>query len=222
MDRAAFGALVPLAFFAMLRPGELVIGVNAAHTMRYNHVQVNRNGVEMIIPSSKTSPTEFKVQLSARPDLSICPVSAIRAYIALRGPGSPSEMFFVNGRRRPITCRDLTTVLRQAGRMVGLDGSLLSGHCLRISGASHGAGLGLFELQLGRAGRWSSSALRRYLRRPVSMLQLTPRDVQSMGECGVREEECHHDSLPCAPECVFCVMAGKAAVLKARQVTVFC
>ena len=87
VDRAAFGALVPLAFFAMLRPGELVIGVNAAHTMRYSHVQVNRHGIEVTIPSSKTSATTFKVQLSARPDISICPESALRNYIAPQALG---------------------------------------------------------------------------------------------------------------------------------------
>ncbi|KAF0301676.1 hypothetical protein FJT64_026050 [Amphibalanus amphitrite] len=46
-------------------------------------------------------------------------------------------------------------------RMAGLDAARLSGHCLRIGGASHGAAVGMTELQLGQAGRWSSQALRR-------------------------------------------------------------
>ncbi|KAF0305177.1 hypothetical protein FJT64_023127 [Amphibalanus amphitrite] len=63
----------------------------------------------------------------------------------------------------------------RAGRAAGLDASHLTGHCLRISDASHGAAIGLSEVQLRDAGRWSSSAWRRYLRRPVSLLQRTPR-----------------------------------------------
>ena len=174
VDRAAFGAIIPLAFFAMLRPGELLMGHDATHTVRIQHVCLEPNRTTVIVPSSKTSGTEFRVQLVARADLAICPVSALRQYCSVRGPGCCDEVFFINGRRRPITCQNLTSVLRQAGRLVGLDVSRLSGHCLRISGATHGAGLGLSELELGQIGRWSSPALRRYLRRPVSLLALTP------------------------------------------------
>ena len=173
VDRAAFGAIIPLAFFALLRPGEVVISGTAEHTMRVRHVQLQPGLLTVIIPSSKTSVQPFPIQLLARPDISICPVRAMHEYMAIRGPGYPDDPFFINGRRRPLTNRDLTSVLRQAGRLAGLEETRLSGHCLRISGASHGAASGLSELQLGQAGRWSSSAVRRYVRQPVSLLHLT-------------------------------------------------
>ena len=45
--------------------------------------------------------------------------------------------------------------------------------CLRIGGTSHGASVGMSELQLCQAGRWSSRAVRRYVRQPTSVLQAT-------------------------------------------------
>ena len=174
VDRAAFCALIPLAFFAMLRPGELVVSATDAHTVRVQHVSIAGDALTIVIPSSKTPANEFTVHMVARPDISVCPVSAIREYSKVRGPGRSNDVFFIDGRRRPITY-DLTVILRQAGRIVGLDAARLSGHCLRISGASHGAEVGLTELQIQELGRWSSSAVRRYLRRPVSLLQCAGR-----------------------------------------------
>ena len=105
----------------------------------------------------------------------ICPVTAMRHYLAVREASSPSAVVFVDGYLRPITTRALTRTLKKAGQFIGLDPRRLSSHCLRISGASHGAEIGLSELQLAQAGRWSSlTAMRRYVRRPVSLLQVTP------------------------------------------------
>ena len=174
IDRAAFGAIIPLAFFAMLRPGEVVVSNTARHTIRYRHVQVQPTCLTVVIPSSKTSAAPFTVTLLARSDIPVCPVTAVREYLALRGPGHGDDVFFVNGRRHPLTCGALTSVLRRAGRLAGLDAARLSGHCLRISGASHGASMGLSDLQLGQAGRWTSNALKRYVRRPISLLGITP------------------------------------------------
>ena len=113
------------------------------------------------------------MRLAARPDIPTCPVAALRSYLEVRGPGKPDDVLFVNGRRRPLTCKDLTHALNHSARLAGFDASRVSGHCLRISGASHGAALGMSELQLGQSGRWSSPALWRYLRGPVSLLELT-------------------------------------------------
>ena len=72
----------------------------------------------------------------------------------LRPPLS-TGVLFLDGRQRPITTRSLTCTLKQAGQLAGLDPRCLSSHCLRIGGASHGAEVGLSELQLAQAGRLS-------------------------------------------------------------------
>ncbi|XP_043236213.1 uncharacterized protein LOC122389606 isoform X4 [Amphibalanus amphitrite] len=172
VDRAAFRAICSLAFFGMLRPGEVVLGANPAHTVRVHHVSVHRDGLSLTIPSSKTSPVPFTTELVARPDLACCPVRAVQEFLSVRPVGRHSDFLFLSGSGRPITTRQLTQVVRQAGRLAGLDVRRLAGHCFRIGGASYGAQLGMTELQLKEAGRWASSAVRRYLRLPVSLSQL--------------------------------------------------
>lgn len=175
LDRAAYRAVFSTAFFAMLRPGEILLGADPAHTVRLRHVVLQRDQLSLTLPSSKTSSAPFTTVLVARPDLQCCPVRAIGDYLQLRPAGSPHDCFFISSTGRPLTTRALTSAVRDAGRIAQLDVPRLSGHCFRIGGASYGAQCGMSELQLCEAGRWSSSAVRRYLRRPVSLLQLADR-----------------------------------------------
>ncbi|XP_043233907.1 uncharacterized protein LOC122387617 isoform X2 [Amphibalanus amphitrite] len=174
LEQTAFRAIFTLGFFALLRPSEVLRSGQQQHYLRLGNVALRDNTLTVTIPSSKTSVEPFTTQLTRRPDITVCPVSAVEDYLRVRGSGLPLDALFIGDNRRPITCRALTSVLRRAGRMAGLDAARLSGHCLRIGGASHGAAVGMTELQLGQAGRWSSQALRRYLRRPVTVLQATP------------------------------------------------
>ena len=174
LERAAFRAIFTLGFFALLRPSEITYSGRQSHHIRLSNVVLHDNTLSVTVPSSKTSVNPFETHLVRRPDIETCPVKAVAEYLHVRGPGLPLDALFIGDDRRPITCRALTSVMRRAGRVAGLDVVRLSGHCLRIGGASHGAAVGMTELQLGQAGRWSSQAVRRYLRQPVTVLQATP------------------------------------------------
>ena len=171
LERAAYRAIFTLALFALLWPGEVVAGRAVAHTLRLGGVSISASQLSVVIPSSKTAAAPHVISLTARPDIGVCPVGALRAYLSLRGVGRSQDPLFIGDRQRPVTAEALTRMLRQAGRAAGLDVARLSGHCLRIGGASHGASVGMSELQLCQAGRWSSRAVRRYVRQPVSVLQ---------------------------------------------------
>ena len=172
-ERLAYRAIFTLAFFALLRPCEVVCGGNR-HYLRFGGVCLNGDRLSISIPSSKTSSSPFTTQLVARPDIKECPVAAMREFLRYRGSGSLQDACFITDNGRPITGNKLNRILRQVGRLTGLEHGRLSAHCLRIGGASHGADIGMSVLQLEQAGRWSSGALRRYLRRPVSVLSVTP------------------------------------------------
>ena len=173
IERAAYRAIFPLAFFALLRPGEVVSGRSQGHTLRLGGVRVIGSQLSITIPSSKTSAAPHVISLVARPNISVCPVAALCTYLSLRSAGRPQDPLFICDRQRPITAPALTRVLRLAGRAAGFDVARLSGHCLRIGGTSHGASVGMSKLQLCQAGRWSSRAVRRYVRQPTSVLQAT-------------------------------------------------
>ena len=138
LERAAFRAIFTLGFFALLRPSELTYSGRQSHHIRLSNVVLHDNTLSVTVPSSKTSVHPFETHLVRRPDIETCPVKAVAEYLHVRGPGLPLDALFIGDDRRPITCRALTSVLRRAGRVAGLDVARLSGHCLRIGGASHG------------------------------------------------------------------------------------
>ncbi|XP_043242145.1 uncharacterized protein LOC122391889 isoform X2 [Amphibalanus amphitrite] len=174
LERSAFHAIFTLAFFALLRPGEVVRCGRQEHFLRMGGVRLQHRHLFITIPSSKTSQTPVTFQLEERSDLPECPVAAVRSYLLLRGAGHQHEALFVGDGRRPITGNQLNRALRQTSQIAGLSRAHLSGHCLRIGGASHGAIIGMTEVQLSQAGRWSSQAMHRYVRRHVSVLRATP------------------------------------------------
>ena len=100
--------------------------------------------------------TPVTIELEARPGLPKCPVAALRSYLELRGASHAQDALFIGDSRRPITGRQLNHALQQAASITGHDVSRLSGYCLRIGGASHGATIGMTEVQFSEAERWSS------------------------------------------------------------------
>ena len=124
----------------------------------------------VVIQSSKTSPRPHKLQLDARPDMELCPVSAMRAFLNVRPQGA--DQLFIDALGAAITTARLSAMLKVTARLCGLCPTGISGHCLRISGATHGALKGMSELQLAEAGRWRSRAVRRYVRGRVSVLNV--------------------------------------------------
>ena len=169
--RLAFRAIFLLGFFCLLRPGELVKGGTPRHTIQLSDLTISGDNLSLRIPSSKTSAAPHTVTLTARPDVTFCPVRAVRDFLRVR-PRLGGQLF-VDAAGRDISTAQLTGVLKQVARLTGVCSDGISGHCLRIGGASHGALRGMSELQLAEAGRWRSRAVRRYVRRTVSVLCVT-------------------------------------------------
>ena len=141
------------------------------HTLRLCDIHFSGDNLSIRLPSSKTSLAPHTLTLTARPDLPLCPVRALRAFLRAR-PRCGGQLF-INSSGRDITTAQLTNLMKQVALLSGLRPNNISGHCLRIGGASHGALKGMSELQLAEAGRWRSRAVRRYVRRNISVLSLT-------------------------------------------------
>ncbi|XP_043230063.1 uncharacterized protein LOC122385681 [Amphibalanus amphitrite] len=171
VDRLAFRAIFLLGFFGLLRPGELVKGIAPQHTIRLCDVTVSKQRLVIRIPSSKTSPGPHVLTFNARPDTDFCPVRAVGDFIQVRPQGD--SQLFVDARGSAISTARLSKVLKRTALLHGMSSSGISGHCLRIGGASHGALQGMSELQLAEAGRWRSRAVRRYFRGTVSVLDVS-------------------------------------------------
>ena len=170
-ERKAFRAIFLLGFFGLLRPGELVRGGAAKHTLQLSDVTLADQRLTIRIPSSKTCQIPQRVTLEVRPDLSCCPFQAMRDFIRVRPQGGSD--LFLDAAGSAISTARLTSVLKAVAQRSGMSPTGISGHCLRIGGASHGALQGMTELQLAEAGRWRSRAVRRYVRRSISVLSAT-------------------------------------------------
>ena len=171
VERLAFRAIFLLGFFGLLRPGELVKGEASQHTLLLSDLTFSEGRLTIRIRSSKTSHTPQTLALEARPELSFCPIQAIRDFLRVRPKGC--AQLFVDADLSPISTARLTGVLKSVAQRSGMSTCGISGHCLRIGGASHGALRGMTELQLAEAGRWRSHAVRRYVRRNISVLSVS-------------------------------------------------
>jgi integrase len=94
----------------------------------------------------------------------LCPVTALLAYLAIR-PSVPGPLFlFENGLTlsRPRLIRALHQVLLLAS----IDDSRYGGHSFRIGAAMAAAKAGVSESMIQTIGRWKSSAYLLYIRTP--------------------------------------------------------
>ena len=60
VESAAFRAVFSLALFAMLRPGEVLVGGEPGHTICVRHIVMRHDRMVITLPSSKTSPSPFQ------------------------------------------------------------------------------------------------------------------------------------------------------------------
>ena len=94
----------------------------------------------------------------------ICPVAAVRGYVAQRGV-SPGP-FFRDGEGSPLTKAKFVERVRSVLRRAGVVQSGYSGHSFRIGAATVAAQAGLEDSVIQALGRWSSPAFLRYIRTP--------------------------------------------------------
>ena len=98
----------------------------------------------------------------------LCPVSALLAYLAIR-PSTPGPLFvFQDG--TPLSRRQLVLHLRDALSQIGIDVTNFSGHSFRIGAASTAAKAGLSDSFIQKLGRWKSDAFTAYIRTPANDL----------------------------------------------------
>ena len=97
-----------------------------------------------------------------------CPVVAVAAYMAARGPSAGP--FFLNQKGRPLLKPLFITELRRALEASGLDQAAFAGHSFRIGAATAAAQAGVPDSTIQMLGRWSSAAFLTYIRTPRHQL----------------------------------------------------
>ena len=93
----------------------------------------------------------------------LCPVEAVRAFLAIRG-GREGPLFqYWDG--RPLTRARLDADLKKALERAGVDATGISTHSFRIGAATTAAQRGVQDSAIKDLGRWKSGAYLRYIRK---------------------------------------------------------
>ncbi|XP_053144071.1 uncharacterized protein LOC128347973 isoform X1 [Hemicordylus capensis] len=156
-----------VAFFGALRISELVASSRSdtsARALQWGDARVERDKVELRLRRAKTDQKGkgATITLAEGTDEGLCPVRAMRDYMAVRGEGE--GQLFRHADATPLTRFQFWALVKEALRRAGLDPRVYGTHSFRIGAASSAAAAGLTEKRIRALGRWRSSACRRYIR----------------------------------------------------------
>ena len=172
-----------LGFFGFLRAGEFTVNSTFDPSIHLTvqdlqvDAEVNPSSLRVCIKSSKTDPLRQGCFIYlGRGQAPLCPISAILAYLHLRGP--PSGPLFIDTHGRPLTRSRLSSFIQSVLQGAVISGQF-SGHSFRIGAATTAAQCGIPDHLIKTMGRRTSDAYQLYGRTPVeSILEVSRRLLQ--------------------------------------------
>ena len=165
------------AFFGFFRMGEITApstsGLKGGHCVSVGDIAVddplNPSLVRIHLSHSKTDQFGKGVDIYlGRTGQDLCPVSAILAYLAVRGK-EPGPLFKLRDGCF-LTKNIFITRVREALIVLGFDGAMYAGHSFRIGAATTAAEVGIEDSVIKMLGRWESAAYQLYVKASRQML----------------------------------------------------
>ena len=165
------------AFFGFLRCSEFTVpkeqDYNPTVHLSYADVAVDCKKdpqiLQIHIKQSKTDPFRKGVKLSlGRTGGEVCPVSAILAYLVVRG-AQPGPLFLTD-QGKPFTHHHLSSALTAILTEIGLPVQDFNTHSFRIGAATSAKQANISDTDIQMLGRWRSDTYKRYIRMAPSDL----------------------------------------------------
>ena len=187
-ERQVLWAVSCSAFFGFFRLGELLLQSQSSFNPRlhlaWGDMAVDDKQaptmVRFHLKQSKTDQVGKGVDvILGRTGLELCPVSAVLAYVALRGdqPGP----FFLTSAKAPLTKSVFVREVRSTLRAIGLPDDTYAGHSFRIGAATSASLAGMEDSTIQLLGRWQSAAFRGYIRTLQDRLAAISTTLASQG-----------------------------------------
>lgn len=167
-------AMYLLAFFGMLRVGEFTASSKT-------NVILHMENVRFAYQDKTSTPSSFELSISGykhsqgrttilfiernNKAQALCPVIALWKYFQLRASSSGPLFSFMDG--SPVSRSFFTKQLYLSLHWAGCNTKLYKAHSFRIGRATDLASQGMSEDEISRLGRWSSSAVKNYIRVPT-------------------------------------------------------
>ena len=157
-------AMFTTAFFGLLRVGEMTSDSSNQVSLHLHQLSFHTHHAVLTIHKFKhnASNNPFHIVLKRQNDLDLCPLQALRLYIASRGSAKGPLFCFQN--LHPVSRNFFISKLNYILKLCGLSPLLYKSHSFRIGAASFYASIGLSDEQIRLLGRWRSNAFRRYIR----------------------------------------------------------
>ena len=177
LNRVMIWAAACVCFFGFLRAGELTVPSESTFDrtvhLCFSDVSVdcihNPQVVKLRLKASKTDPFRKGVDVVlGRTHNDMCPVTALLAYLALRGNTQGCLFHFADGRL--LTKQRFIQRIREALLACGFNPTQFAGHSFRIGAATTAAGCGMNDSTIKMLGRWESAAFQVYIRTPRDKL----------------------------------------------------
>ena len=159
-DSIRFKAMCALAFFALLRVGEMTSSPN---NIQKEDITVLDDRIHICFRRCKHSNGETsRHEILKREDPVICPVRNVTSFLQIRkqGPGP----LFSHTSGKSVKRDEFASELKGILMSLGLGNTRYTSHSFRIGAASWLAATGHSDLQIQRAGRWKSQAFQNYIR----------------------------------------------------------
>ena len=158
------------AFFGFLRCSEFTVlkeqDYNCDAHLAYADVAIdckeNPQILQLHIEQSKTDPFRKGVKLSfGRTNCAVCPVSAILAYLAVRG-AQPGPLFLTQ-QGKPLTRHYFSSALTTILTNVGLPVQKFNTHSFRIGAATSAKQANISDSNIQMLGCWRIDTYKRYI-----------------------------------------------------------
>ena len=176
--RTLFSAVFCLAYYGLMRVGELAAGDHPVHA-KDMHIGTNKNKILLVLCSSKThTRAQYlqEIKITAQEDkysvytstkqrgVFFCPFLIVRSYLHLRGNyTNQNENFFIFGDKSVVRLVHVRNILTKCLNNLNLDSCLYGTHSFRIGRCCDLIKEGTPIEDVKRLGRWHSNAIYKYL-----------------------------------------------------------
>ena len=152
-----------LAYYASLRVSEFAKSASLAHTIKLDQVAVGKSELTLTLLSFKHSKRPAKITIQADPKREdVCPVRALKNYLAIRTNGSPHLFCLQNG--SVLTRALVSKALKSCVKELGLKADDFDTHSFRAGRTTDLVEAGYSDSTIRESGRWASDAYLRYVR----------------------------------------------------------
>ena len=164
-------AAASLCFFGFLRSGEITVPSDSAYDegahLSFEDISVdcieNPQVLKVRIKASKTDPFRMGVDVYVgRTNCSLCPVAAVLAYMAMKGP-KPGPLFTFSD-KKPLTRARFVLKVKEELSEAGVVSTPYSGHSFRSGAATTASERGISDATIKALGRWRSNAYQLYIK----------------------------------------------------------